>query len=478
VSARRWEIWVLPGILAVAAVNFFWQLGTSSFYVDEALSIEHALPPIGELTDVVRATETTPYTYFVGLNQWLYHGGSQQEFDARLPQVIAGIALVAATYWMARCFVDRRPALVAAGLCALSPFVLEYAQQVRVYVWAMLAVVVAVGATVRGVRGDRRWLWLGGGAAVCALLLHYTATFVIAPLCVWLVVQGAVNWRARGAFVAACVVAEAALVPLFLDQYRAAPNGGELADADLGATSVARLLATPFDGRWIAGVDWLRLVGLAAMIGALAGLLIFRKRAQEPRLLLALALIAPLALILAGIVGKDVLVTRYAAVAAPFLLTALAAALFLLPRPAAAALATLAAVASIGGLVRSHGAEGRYPPAREAIDFVAADSRAGDWMFIPGETPADIALGFYAERRLSPLPVFVEATDRPHVEEAFASGSRIWIVRQTDGEPPSDNELLDLSRAGLEPFGYEPVRARAISTSVTYLVILAQPQQG
>ncbi len=99
----------LPVILIVGAVNFMWQLGSSSFYVDETLSVEHALPSLHKLEAVVRMTESTPWAYFVGLHEWIYRTGSQSEWVLRLPSALAGIALVGAVYWLARLLAGEHP---------------------------------------------------------------------------------------------------------------------------------------------------------------------------------------------------------------------------------------------------------------------------------------------------------------------------------------------------------------------------------
>ena len=52
----------LPAILLLAAANFFWQLGSPSYFVDEAFSVMHSLPAIHTLFHQVAHTETTPYT--------------------------------------------------------------------------------------------------------------------------------------------------------------------------------------------------------------------------------------------------------------------------------------------------------------------------------------------------------------------------------------------------------------------------------
>jgi hypothetical protein len=61
----------LAAVLAVGAANFLVQLGSPSYFVDEALSIEHALPSLGMVNHLVTHSETTPWTYFWGLHLWL-----------------------------------------------------------------------------------------------------------------------------------------------------------------------------------------------------------------------------------------------------------------------------------------------------------------------------------------------------------------------------------------------------------------------
>lgn len=482
-QGRRWETVVLAAILLAAGIHFYWGLGDSSYFVDEVFSLVHSMPDLAQLRELVRTTESTPYTYFYGLHFWLNHGGSVEEAAARGTSALAGVGLVGATYWMARAFLARRPALVAAGLTALSPLVLEYAQQVRVYVWMMLATAIAVGATVRAARGGRRRLLLvGAAAAVLALWLHYTALLVIAPLCVWVAVRGALSVRARVAYIGACALAELLVAPLLADQYGFSPNGGALADAALSQSSVVRLLGTPFDGRWVGGTDVWRLVAVAATVAAVA-VVWQRGRAASPevitgsRLLVVLGAVAPLALIVAGIAGKDILVTRYAAASVPLLLTALAAALALLPRRAAGLLALALALATFAGLVRSHGSSGQYPPTRQAIDFIARDLQAGDAVLTPGAPGIDAALAFYAGQRLQPVPPLAPITDPGARNAVRQLGGRIWVIGFA-GAPVSERDVIYGGNQLARTIGYRTVRARVFTTSITLYGFLSVPSKA
>jgi hypothetical protein len=42
----------------VAGLNFFWQLGSSSYFTDEAFSVLHSLPSLDRLIHLVNTTET------------------------------------------------------------------------------------------------------------------------------------------------------------------------------------------------------------------------------------------------------------------------------------------------------------------------------------------------------------------------------------------------------------------------------------
>jgi len=140
---------------------------------------------------------------------------------------------------MAGAFVERRVALWAAALCAISPLIQSYAQETRVYVFTMLALVVAVGATVRAChrpKGRIPLLTLGALSAFLAIWLHYTAASVVLPLTVWVVTRSELSWRERAGFLAACVVAQATVMPLLLEQYHYFPNGGAIAGPSTGTT--------------------------------------------------------------------------------------------------------------------------------------------------------------------------------------------------------------------------------------------------
>src|SRR5436305_11641260 len=278
----------LPAILLLAAANFFWQLGSSSYFVDEAFSVMHSLPAIHTLFHQVAHTETTPYTYFLFLHEWMIRTGSQAEWVTRLPSAAAGVGLVGAVYWMARAFVTRWVALAAAALCAISPLIQSYAQETRVYIFLLLALVIMVGATVRAcqrVEGRTGLLTLGAVTAFLAMWLHYTAIAVILPLAVWVATRSALSRRARGAFIAVCVLGVGTVMPLLLEQYSIFPNGGAI-NGQINWNNAISVIGTPLGARVGTPVSVRTVFGAVVVLVAFAPLVLGRRRPGAERGLL------------------------------------------------------------------------------------------------------------------------------------------------------------------------------------------------
>ena len=168
--------WALPAVLLLAGLNFIWQLGASSYFVDEVLSVNVASQPPGHVLHWVATTEITPPGYFYFLHEWLGRFGKHHpEWIARLPSALAGVLLVAAVYWLASLVCRKRATpLFGAALAACSPFVLEFAQRAQGYVFVALAVTVAVAAAIQAERrgGSSRWFAVALIAAIAALTLH------------------------------------------------------------------------------------------------------------------------------------------------------------------------------------------------------------------------------------------------------------------------------------------------------------------
>ncbi len=470
----------LPAILLVAAANFFWQLGSSSYFIDEAFSVMHSLPAIHTLLDRVAHTETTPYTYFLFLHEWMIRTGSQAEWVTRLPSAIAGVGLVGAVYWMARAFVARWIALGAAALCAISPLIQSYAQETRVYIFLILVLVISVGATVRACqRPERRTalLTVGAVSAFVAMWLHYTAISVLLPLAVWVGTRQQLSRRARVAFIAACVLGVGTVMPLLLKQYSIFPNGGAI-NGQINWNNAISVIGTPFGERLGTPIDAESVGGALVVLFAIAALLLWRRRPVAERgLLVALAVVGVVGVFFLDLTGKHIMITRYTMVTAPFLATAIAAGCAQLPRVGAATLAAGAVAVSAAGLVDNHSRSQFYPPVKQAIEYIAPRQHPGDFMLAPGIPITDTPIFYYVTHThlLRPKLHFFGLHD-PGLADAFSRYKRIWII----DKPPKDTRAAALGSVSrlLRRYHFRAVSVRVYSTTLDLGLLLTVPDKS
>jgi 4-amino-4-deoxy-L-arabinose transferase-like glycosyltransferase len=168
------------GVLVIAAVLRFHGLGAASLWYDEALTLDIAAGPLGELPGDVRAREQIPPLYHVLMHVWVDQFG-ESEFAARFPSAIFGIAAVAAAIALGRALFGPREGLAAGALLALAGFQVYYAQECRPY---SLLVLMSLLSCVAFVRLQRAGGWNG---RICYVLVtaallwtHLFSIFVIA----------------------------------------------------------------------------------------------------------------------------------------------------------------------------------------------------------------------------------------------------------------------------------------------------------
>jgi hypothetical protein len=309
------------------------------------------------------------------------------------------------------------------------------------------------------------WLAGGAGAAVIALSLHYTAGLVVAPLCVWVATREAFSKRSRYAFVGSCVIAALALVPLILAQHRSIPVRAATLTAGVNSTNVERVFAAPLDGR----ADALLVLGVAVTVAALVTLLASRRTIIRERwLVAAIAAGVPVALLTLSAFGAHLMLTRYAAVAAPFTIVAIAAAVVnARPRPLGALLAAGALAVAVAGLLASHRRQGFYVDARGMARYVRAHELPGDAVLASSSPGSAVPLIFYGLR-----PDFIGSqTATTLVRERRR---RLWAIYALSRDAP-DTDVLAFARDAVRPFGYDAKRVRVFPGVAPFAVVLEVP---
>jgi uncharacterized membrane protein len=153
---------------------------TRGIWLDEAISIHQARLSLHDLFRTLYYGDRQPPLHDLVL--WFTirvfgHG----EFAVRLHSLIAGTLVIPVLYELGRELYDRRTGLVAAAFAAVSPVLIWYSQEVRMYEFVALFGLLALLMQLRVIRNASMLNWVGYILATAALLWsHYFGLVVIA----------------------------------------------------------------------------------------------------------------------------------------------------------------------------------------------------------------------------------------------------------------------------------------------------------
>ena len=213
---NRQLLW--PALITVAAMALrLWQLGAQSLWFDEAQTLFIARLPLDEI--VQRAYRPPLYHYLLHFWRLLV---PDREFWLRLPSALSGVVVVPLIYGAATRLYSRRVAMLAAALAAISPVLVWYSQELRMYSLMAAEYAALLWLLPVLVRSRTSPPW-GGWIVFClleiaALYTHYYAI----PFLVWLALAGALGplllrrWRTLAAWCGVHLVAAVAFVPWLL----------------------------------------------------------------------------------------------------------------------------------------------------------------------------------------------------------------------------------------------------------------------
>ncbi|MBV8578408.1 MAG: glycosyltransferase family 39 protein, partial [Acetobacteraceae bacterium] len=149
-------------------------------WLDEAISIHQARLSLHEMFRTLYNGDRQPPLYDLVLWATIRLFG-HGEFAVRLPTVIAGTLVIPVLYELGRELYDRRTGLLAAAFAALSPLLVWYSQEVRMYTFATLFGLLAVLTQLRVIRRGSPGNWAAYILSTAGLLWsHYFGLLVIA----------------------------------------------------------------------------------------------------------------------------------------------------------------------------------------------------------------------------------------------------------------------------------------------------------
>jgi hypothetical protein len=435
--ARRWRRW----LMWTGAITFLWLLAVlvivkppsiprptfgllmnQPLWYDETFTIAVARLPLDRMLQAVAGDVHPPLWYVVEWATIRLLGESP--WAMRLPALLFALSSVWLTYRLALALgLERKTALWAAGLLAVMPAQVYYAQEARMYAMLQFFVLLAVLGVY-----EQRWVLLAIG--LCGALYTHNLGVVFA------IVVGALSmfhyparWREKVLVGCGTVLAWSPGLRGVLRQAQAVGNGFWMTESGLGGYLLPLYRLTLGMG----AVDFIEQHALVAAAGMGALALWAAWRGEYPgRFLLALVGGPSLMLVLASEVWRPIYLERVFLVSLPFLVILVVVALRWLK--AAYRDAILVALVPLVGLCLLFQSKGTETYRAFADDFMA-EHRPGDVIYHVN-LATYIQLSYYlpdAEHVCWPNAGNLEQSLSVETQEAMgirrASAAEVW-----DGE--------------------------------------------
>lgn len=153
-------------------------LDTRGLWLDEAITVKQSGQALPEVVRTL-AGGVHPPLYHILMHLWMTAFGSS-EIALRSFSVVLGVVAIPFAFWAASRLYDRRTGLIAAGLIALSPFQVWYAQEARMYELLFVTGLMSVAFFALALRERRTGLWVAYFVStLLGLFTHYFFLFLL-----------------------------------------------------------------------------------------------------------------------------------------------------------------------------------------------------------------------------------------------------------------------------------------------------------
>lgn len=418
--------------------------------------------PIPRLVLGVLRFDPHPPLYYLQLHFWMMHATSETLLRANsaLWAVLAAVSIVP----VGTRLVGRRSAIIAACVFIVSPLLIGFSWQVRMYTMWMLEAVLAAwlnDLVLRPAVRHRRLAALGFAAVVSAGFATHGAGFLLGPA---LAVHGLLLIRERhpdrrtiGLWIGSLAVAGLSAVPWLARAAFATPPLGHLEAATL--TNVGKVLTSLAVGDQLSQAWPVQVVAL----GAWAAIVVVGSQNQQCRTVVVSYLIVPLAVCF--VLSRTVAPlwhVRALSFLVPFLCLAVGSTVVAVGRRFAATPGravvlevSLASAVVIAGMVATLSLDlerGRKPGFREAVAFTRQIFTGHDVVVIPNPR-VFWSWGWYAAG-----PGTVDVLDSTQVlrgskgelivhEDGLdvPGAAHLWLIRRSTSEVIEDEDAVEVA---------------------------------
>ncbi|MGI9601482.1 MAG: glycosyltransferase family 39 protein [Acidimicrobiales bacterium] len=358
--------------LAVAAGIVVRFVADTPLWLDEALSVNIADLPAGDIDDALRRDGHPPLYYFLLKAHMAVFG--QSDLAVRALSGLIAVATLPLAFVAGRRLGGVRTAWLSLALFAASPFAIRYATETRMYTLLMLLALVLWLLVDRARTAPTAGRLVAIAVVASALCwTHYWAFWLLAAFGLWALVaavRGLPDFPIRsGRLVAGALVVGGVLflpwVPALLDQlaHTGTPWGDPSRPAEVAVLTLFELGGGPRSEAQLVGmaITTLAVLGVLARPGDDKRIELDLRVPLPARELAGLVVVTMALGLLVNVVTGSTFQPRYAAVVVPFVMLLAARGLGAFRGPALGIVASLVVVAGlaagvgVSGLERSQG---------------------------------------------------------------------------------------------------------------------------
>ncbi len=179
IPSRLTYLWVLAGLVLVAALVRLPDIAGRDVWVDEANTIIIARQPLPQLIDRLQL-DSSPPLYYLILHYWMRLFGDGI-LAVRSLSALFGLMLVGCTFHVGRKLFSTQAGLFAALLVSFAPIQVIYSQQVRMYSLLPLAALLSAYYLWRAIERPTTGNFVGYVLATLASLYTHNYAFYLLP---------------------------------------------------------------------------------------------------------------------------------------------------------------------------------------------------------------------------------------------------------------------------------------------------------